>query len=106
MWPCPKAFISTNRTPIGWRRSRVVTMILGESLLLSVCGAVLGSAGAVLVTKWLSTLPAVSNFIQGDISPSVLVRGFLMAIFVGLAGGIYPAYRASCLLPVEGLRHE
>ena len=29
-----------------------------------------------------------------------------MAFGVGLVGGVYPAYRATRLLPSEGLRHE
>ena len=38
---------------IGWRRSRVVNMILLESILLSVVGAVLGSVGAFVVVRLL-----------------------------------------------------
>lgn len=91
---------------IGWRKSRIVRMILGESMILSLVGAVLGAIAAIVLTKWLTTLPAVNGFIEGDIAPLVVLKGFGLAALVGLAGGLYPAYRATKLLPSEGLRHE
>jgi putative ABC transport system permease protein len=43
---------------------------------------------------------------EGSIAPSVFGWGFLLALLVGLIGGLYPAFRAARLLPAEGLRHE
>jgi putative ABC transport system permease protein len=91
---------------VGWRKSRVVKMLVGESLLLSVAGAVLGTMGAIVLTRWLTTLPAVVDIIPGSIAPSVIAKGFLMALVVGLLGGAYPAFQAARLLPSEGMRHE
>lgn len=91
---------------IGWKKSRVVRMILGEALILSIVGAVLGIVTAIVLVKWLTTLPAVAGFIEGTIAPSVLGKGVLLALAVGVIGGAYPAWRATQLLPSEGLRHE
>ena len=91
---------------IGWRKSRVVRMIVGESLLISVAGAVVGAVLAVLLTRFLSRLPAASNFLEGSIAPVVFAKGFALALLVGLVGGVYPAIRAARLLPSEGLRHD
>lgn len=91
---------------IGWRRSRVVRMVLGEAILLSLCGAVVGTTFAILTVRGLTMLPAASGFIAGTIAPAVIGQGFLLALLVGLVGGAYPAYHASRLLPSEGLRHE
>jgi putative ABC transport system permease protein len=91
---------------IGWRRARILRMILFESVLLSAGGAVVGIVVAVIGTRLLSTLPVVSGMIQGSISPVVMGEGFVIALLVGLVGGIYPAYRGSRLLPTEALRHE
>jgi putative ABC transport system permease protein len=91
---------------IGWRKSRVVAMILGESVILSICGGVLGTIGAVALISYLTTLPTVAGFMTGRIAPEVMVQGFILAIAVGVLGGAFPAYRAAQLLPSEGLRSE
>ncbi len=91
---------------IGWKKSRVVRMILGEALILSLVGAALGIVTAILLVQWLTTLPAVAGFIEGTIAPSVLGKGVILSLVVGLLGGAYPAWHAARLLPSEGLRHE
>jgi putative ABC transport system permease protein len=91
---------------IGWRKSRVVTMILGESVILSICGGVLGTIGAILMIGYLTTFPTVAGFMSGRIAPEVMMKGFVLAIAVGVLGGAFPAYRAAQLLPSEGLRSE
>ncbi len=91
---------------IGWRRGRIVRMIMGECVFISLIGALTGSVIAVLFTWWLSTVPAVSGFIRGNVALDVLGIGLALAIGVALVGGAYPAYQASRLQPSEGLSHE
>lgn len=91
---------------IGWSRRRVVRMVLMESVLLSVCGGVLGTVAAIILTRILSARPAVAGMIDPRVSPDVILQGFIIAILVGLLGAAYPAYRGAQLLPTEALRHE
>ena len=91
---------------IGWRPRRVMRMILMESLLLSVGGAVLGTLAGIGLVELFSRMPAVNGFIQGSIAPVVVGKAFLVALLVGLVGAAYPAYRGARLLPTEALRHE
>lgn len=89
---------------IGWRKSRVVTMILAESLLLSLSGAVLGGMGAVMMVFSLGSVPGMSGLVDTHIGTSIFACGAALAVGVGFVGGLYPAIRAAALLPSEGLR--
>lgn len=91
---------------IGWRRGRVVRMVLAEALVLSLVGAVVGTVGATLLTRVLRELPQASGMVAGGFDPQVALQGLAIAVLVGLAGGLYPALRAAQLLPTEALRHE
>ncbi len=91
---------------IGWRPSRVMRMILMESILLSVGGGIVGTLGGLGMIKLLSYVPTVSGVVQQAMSVDIVVKGFAIAIIVGLIGAAYPAYRGSRLLPTEALRHE
>jgi putative ABC transport system permease protein len=91
---------------IGWRRLRVMRMILSESFVLSLAGAVVGIVGAVCLTRLISRLPEAEGLVRPDISPTVIFTGFLLALLVGLVGGAYPAIRGANLAPTEALRYE
>ena len=91
---------------IGWRPARVMRMILLESVLLSLGGAIIGTLGGLGLVWVLSRLPAVNGAIQGNVSPKIIFEAFAIAITVGLIGAAYPAYRGASLLPTEALRHE
>lgn len=92
---------------VGWRRWRVMVMILGESILLTCAG---GLIGLVLVKPVLYGLiravPGFRGLIDPTVSPSMLTLGFCLALLMGLISGLGPAFRASQLRPTEALRHE
>jgi len=91
---------------IGWGRWRVVKMILMESIILSLLGGAVGTIGAMILTNMLSRFPAAAGVIEGNLPPSVILQGFMIALGVGILGAAYPAYRGAQLLPTEALRHE
>lgn len=90
---------------IGWTRSRIIKMIIGESLILSLIAIVVGLAVGIMVVELLN----YSQMIQGLIpsfSALLFLKGIGVALLLGIIGGIYPAYRASRLKPTEALRYE
>jgi putative ABC transport system permease protein len=91
---------------LGWVRARVLGMVLGEALLLSLIGATAGIAAAMLVVKWLAGVPQTSGFVSGNISPVVIAEGVGLTLLMSLIGGVGPACRAARLEPTEALRHE
>jgi putative ABC transport system permease protein len=91
---------------IGWRKARVMRMILGESFALSLGGAVAGTALAIFLTRVVSRLPAAEGLVRPDVSVRVIITGFLLSLLLGLIGGAYPAIRGASLAPTEALRYE
>jgi len=91
---------------LGWRSRAVLGMILREALLLGVMGGIAG----IVIALGIGFLANRAPFIGGMLEPSwecdVFARAILVAMALGLMGGLYPAYRATRLQPVEALRYE
>ncbi|MTK63572.1 MAG: ABC transporter permease [Methanobacterium sp.] len=92
---------------VGWKDIRILSMILGESIVLTLLAFVAGTLIAVVGVEVLLTLiPSVGNVITPSFSIYIFLRAFAVALVVGIIGGLYPAYRASRLSPTEALRYE
>ncbi|NTU85121.1 MAG: FtsX-like permease family protein [Chloroflexales bacterium] len=91
---------------LGWRRRRVVTMILSEALLLSALGGAAGLAMAVSLVALLSRTASMGGFLNNTVEPSALIQAVVIAVVLGLVSGGYPAWRAARLAPVEAMRAE
>ncbi|MCA8924334.1 MAG: ABC transporter permease [Planctomycetes bacterium] len=90
---------------IGWSRLRIVGMIQGEGILLAVGGGLLGlPLGYLLI--FLSRFLIQHGWLQVSLDPVLYLMAFGFALFVGVAGSIYPAIRAALLPPTEALRYE
>jgi putative ABC transport system permease protein len=90
---------------LGWRRRWVLAMVLQESLLLSVVGAVAGSLLGVGLIELL-TRTALGTILPAAFSPRLFLQVLTTALLLGGIGGLYPAFRAASLRPVEALRYE
>jgi putative ABC transport system permease protein len=90
------------RKAIGAVRRDIVQQFLTEAMTLAGIGGAIGIAlglGIALIVRSMELLPTSTPLW------SVLV-GLLVSVSIGLFFGIYPAYKAARLDPVEALRYE
>ncbi len=88
---------------IGWRRSRIVRMVLWESALLGFLGGIGGALLGVVGVKLLVLTPAIRGLLEPDLNPQLLVTAVAIAVVVGIFSGLYPAWRSSRLTPSHAL---
>lgn len=91
---------------LGWKRKRVLTLILGESFLIGIGAVLTGIILGIVAIQLILLVPAAKSFLKPSYSLIVFERAILVGILVSLMGGLYPAYRATKFLPTEALRHE
>lgn len=87
---------------LGASRMAIMTEFLFEAVLLSLIGCILGIAAGYLISYAGETYFKVYCNVRLDIL--IFAMGF--AMLSGTIFGVYPAYKASCLKPVDALRQE
>ncbi len=90
---------------IGFSRQRVLSMVLGESFLISFLGGVFGvSLGCLLLHAFHNAAPQQFPFTISEMMGPWLSYGFLVAGFIGIISGLIPAFNASRISVIDGLR--
>ena len=77
-------------------------MVLGQGLLLTLCGGVIGLAAAIASARLVVTLMPSTQ--PGD--PVALVASAVLLLAVAAAASILPARRAARVDPMVALRNE
>ncbi|MBN1624284.1 MAG: ABC transporter permease [Clostridia bacterium] len=89
------------RKAIGARKSSILSQFMIEALVITGLGGLIGiviGVGAIFLV--------ISNFVPPVIDPMWMVLSFGFSLLIGLLFGIFPAYKAANLNPIEALRYE
>jgi putative ABC transport system permease protein len=91
---------------IGWSRSRVVFLVVGEGAVLALVGSVIGVVLSFVATLVLEHLPQLRGVLQANYTNDAFWRALYTGLGMAVIGALYPALRASHLAPLKALSHE
>ncbi len=96
------------RKALGAKRRDILMQFLIEALVLSITGGIFGAILGIFLGKGSAAL--IANFVwEGSNWPSVISYSTMLiaigvSLTIGVIFGLYPAYRAAILMPIEALR--
>ena len=86
----------------GWSEVNILTLVTLESAFLGLMAGLVGCVLAVIGTSIANQF--VSGGIHLGVNPPLLGLGISLSVVMGTLGGLYPAWRAARLVPMEAIR--
>ena len=95
------------RKAVGARRGHIITQFLIESSFITIAGGIIGILFGVALTYVASLIIIRLGYEWQFLVPtSSIVIGFTVSFVIGIIFGLYPAYKAAKVSPMEALRYE
>jgi putative ABC transport system permease protein len=94
------------RKALGARRVDILWQFIVEALTVTMLGGIVGVGAGVLAAKATNGQHFFGRNLYTAVTPFSIIVAFSVSAAIGLFFGIYPAFRASRLNPIEALRHE
>jgi putative ABC transport system permease protein len=90
------------RKAVGATRNQILVQFLIETVALSLLGGLIG----ILLGVTVATLFKTTGLIASVITLNSILLAFSFALVIGVFFGLYPAFRAANLHPMDALRYE
>jgi putative ABC transport system permease protein len=90
------------RKAVGATRNQILVQFLIETVTLSLLGGIIG----ILLGVLTATIFKATGLIASVVTASSILMAFSFALAIGIFFGLYPAFRAANLHPMEALRYE
>jgi len=94
------------RKAVGAKRRDILLQFLIESAILSFSGGLVGILVGWGLSRLIGTIPIAGQTMHTTITPDIILLAVSVTVLIGLFFGIYPAFRAARLNPIEALRYE
>jgi putative ABC transport system permease protein len=92
------------RKSVGAATSDIFTQILVESVVIAICGGLVGLVASFALVNLLSYFSPTDN--APIIKVTALAIAFAFSVLVGVLAGLFPAVKAARLNPIQALRYE
>ena len=94
------------RKAMGAKRRDILYQFVSEATLLSFGGGIVGALAGVTLARTIDGQNLGGQVFRTAVSGDITVLAVAVAAAIGLFFGIYPAWRAAALHPIEALRYE
>lgn len=91
---------------VGWTSARIALLILSEAIGIGLIALGIGLLGGWVGAELFTDYSSLGGLVEADFTGRVFAWGLAFALGVGVAGALYPAWRAVSLTPIEALRRE
>ncbi|MEI6389629.1 MAG: ABC transporter permease [Verrucomicrobiota bacterium] len=89
---------------LGWKRRRIMVLVLLESMALSLMGFAIGLGAGLVLIQVLGRSSLLHGLLEPYVGPELVFIALMIAMFVGVASGLYPAWRGARVSPGVALR--
>jgi putative ABC transport system permease protein len=96
------------RKAIGAKRRDILLQFLIEATVLSLVGGAVGITSGIVVSEgisWLVSSMDIGFSITAVVSPYIVILAVSVSVIIGLISGLYPAWRAARLNPIDALHY-
>ena len=94
------------RKALGAKRGDILAQFVTEAVLISIGGGILGVGVGIFASRMLDGFRLAGAEISTVFSGDIALLALFVSAAIGLFFGIYPAWRAAQLHPIEALRHD